>query len=58
MRPGLSGLAQVNMGYTGESEADTRSKLSFDLYYILRFSLALDIQIALKTLFRLARSSR
>lgn len=48
IRPGLTGWAQINYRY-GASVADAREKLQYDLYYIKRRSLALDLLIALKT---------
>jgi exopolysaccharide biosynthesis polyprenyl glycosylphosphotransferase len=54
-RPGLSGWAQVCFNY-GASESDSRTKLSYDLYYLRNFSLALDVLIALKTIRLLARA--
>lgn len=48
IRPGLSGWAQVCYPY-GASIEDSRTKLSYDLYYLRNFSLALDTLILLKT---------
>lgn len=49
IKPGLSGWAQINYPY-GSSEADALEKLQYDLYYIKHRSLALDIEIILKTI--------
>lgn len=49
MKPGLSGWAQVNYPY-GASIDDSYIKLSFDLYYIAKFSIFLDFIIFLKTI--------
>lgn len=49
IRPGLTGLAQINYSY-GSTIEDFRSKLKYDLYYISRCSLFLDIKIILKTI--------
>lgn len=49
IRPGLSGWAQVCHPY-GASIADSRNKLSYDLYYIRNFSVLLDFLILLKTI--------
>jgi lipopolysaccharide/colanic/teichoic acid biosynthesis glycosyltransferase len=49
VRPGLSGWAQVCYPY-GASLADSRNKLSYDLYYLRNASLALDVLILLKTI--------
>lgn len=48
VRPGLSGWAQVCFPY-GASIEDSRTKLSYDLYYLRNSSLLLDILILLKT---------
>lgn len=48
VRPGLTGWAQVQQGYT-DSEAQTAVKLSYDLYYVAHYCLALDLLIAYKT---------
>ena len=49
IRPGLSGWAQVCYPY-GASIEDSRTKLSYDLYYLRNFSIALDTLIVLKTI--------
>ncbi len=49
VRPGISGLAQVSLGYAEGIEA-TRQKTHADQYYIAHASLRLDTKIALKTL--------
>ena len=48
VRPGLTGWAQVQQGYADSADA-TRVKLSYDLYYVAHYSLALDLLIAAKT---------
>jgi lipopolysaccharide/colanic/teichoic acid biosynthesis glycosyltransferase/glycosyltransferase involved in cell wall biosynthesis len=48
VRPGLSGWAQMQQGYA-DSEAQTVVKLSYDLYYVAHYSMALDLLIAFKT---------
>ncbi len=48
VKPGLTGWAQVNSSYTA-SEAETREKVSYDLYYVRRRSLALDLSIMVST---------
>ena len=45
VKPGLTGLAQV----FGKYETDPENKLKYDLYYIRNYSLALDLQILLRT---------
>jgi len=49
VRPGITGWAQVNRGYTAGS-VETRDKLELDLYYIKYFSLWLDALIFFKTI--------
>ncbi len=48
VRPGLTGWAQVLQGYAG-TEDETAVKLSYDLYYVAHYSMALDLLIAYKT---------
>jgi lipopolysaccharide/colanic/teichoic acid biosynthesis glycosyltransferase len=48
VKPGLTGLAQVENGYD-ESLASVNRKVKFDLHYIKRWSLWYDIRILLKT---------
>lgn len=49
VKPGITGWAQVNYSY-GENLDDTINKLQYDLYYISRYSLLLDLDIMLKTI--------
>jgi exopolysaccharide biosynthesis polyprenyl glycosylphosphotransferase len=49
IRPGLSGWAQVNYPY-GNSVADSRMKLSYDLYYLRNAGILLDLLVLLKTI--------
>lgn len=49
IRPGLSGWAQVCYPY-GASMSDSRNKLSYDLFYIRNYSIALDILVLIKTI--------
>jgi len=49
LKPGISGWAQVNYHY-GASVADTKQKLSYDIYYISNFSFFLDLLIFFKTI--------
>ena len=48
-KPGITGWAQVNFGYAASIE-DMAVKLEYDLYYIKRQSLLLDIVIILRTI--------
>jgi lipopolysaccharide/colanic/teichoic acid biosynthesis glycosyltransferase len=53
LKPGLSGWAQINNFDVPRGGIDverTKAKLSYDLYYLERRSLLLDMHIALKTL--------
>ena len=49
VRPGLTGWAQVQQGYADSAE-QTAIKLSYDLYYVAHYSMALDLLIAYKTI--------
>jgi putative colanic acid biosysnthesis UDP-glucose lipid carrier transferase len=51
VRPGISGLAQVN-GYRGETDTVEKmnARIEYDLLYLRNWSLLLDLQIILKTL--------
>lgn len=49
IKPGLTGWAQVNYSY-GESLEESLIKLQYDLYYIKRRSIYLDLNIIIKTL--------
>lgn len=48
VRPGLTGWAQVSFGYGG-SDAGAVAKLQYDLFYIKRQSLRLDLRIVAAT---------
>lgn len=48
VRPGLTGWAQVQQGYASNEE-ETVVKLSYDLYYVAHYSVALDLLIVYKT---------
>jgi exopolysaccharide biosynthesis polyprenyl glycosylphosphotransferase len=54
VRPGLTGWAQVNLGY-GDSVNDATAKLEYDLYYIKHQSIWFDALIVLRTLGTLVR---
>lgn len=49
VRPGITGWAQVMQGYAASQE-ETEVKLSYDLYYVSHYSLALDLLIVTKTI--------
>ncbi len=48
VKPGLTGWAQVNYGYTATVD-ETIVKLEYDLYYIMNRNLLMDIVILLRT---------
>lgn len=48
VRPGITGWAQVNLRYDG-CPGDVSEKLWYDLYYIRRLSLRLDLEILCRT---------
>jgi exopolysaccharide biosynthesis polyprenyl glycosylphosphotransferase len=48
VRPGITGWAQINYPY-GASIEDARQKLSYDLYYLKKRSLFLDLAILIQT---------
>src|SRR6185312_10879791 len=48
VKPGITGWAQVNLGYTSDS-AGAADKLSYDLYYLRHRSLLLDLAIIGRT---------
>lgn len=52
VKPGITGWAQVN-GWRGETETveQIRKRVEHDIYYIENWSLMLDIQIILRTIF-------
>lgn len=58
VRPGLTGHAQLKQGYAADTVAETRRKLSYDLYYLCNYSLRLDLRLLLRTAFFLVRGSR
>jgi lipopolysaccharide/colanic/teichoic acid biosynthesis glycosyltransferase len=53
VKPGLTGLAQVN-GFRGETSTPyaAKKRLDYDLAYVRRQSLALDIKVTLQTFWR------
>jgi lipopolysaccharide/colanic/teichoic acid biosynthesis glycosyltransferase len=48
VKPGITGLAQINQQYDASLE-DVRSKVSWDLRYIREQGLLLDLSILLRT---------
>lgn len=53
VRPGISGLAQVN----GRNEIEWAKKFDYDIHYVNNLSFILDISIILKTIYVVFRSS-
>lgn len=49
VRPGITGWAQVNQGYT-DSLGQTTEKLQYDFYYVKHLSLSLDVAIVTRTI--------
>ena len=49
IRPGISGLAQIRVGYA-EGLEDTKKKVDVDLYYIENAKLSLDVKIFIDTI--------
>jgi len=47
--PGITGWAQIQYGYAGDVEQELE-KLEYDLYYLKRISLDLDLEITFRTL--------
>ena len=56
MRPGLSGWAQVCAPYASSIE-DSDLKLSYDLFYLKRFSVWLDLVILVRTIKTVLKAS-
>jgi lipopolysaccharide/colanic/teichoic acid biosynthesis glycosyltransferase len=54
LRPGLTGLAQVN----GNAAIPWAERIKYDVYYVRRCSLALDLGIALKTMLVVLRGEQ
>jgi exopolysaccharide biosynthesis polyprenyl glycosylphosphotransferase len=54
IRPGLTGWAQVRYNY-GSTDEDALVKLQYDLYYIRHQSLALDLNIIVRTIGKVIR---
>ena len=50
VKPGITGWAQIMYPY-GEDENDSRQKLMYELYYIKNWTIWLELEICLKTVF-------
>jgi exopolysaccharide biosynthesis polyprenyl glycosylphosphotransferase len=53
VKPGITGWAQIHQGYAASVE-ESATKLSYDLYYVRRYSLLLDLDILARTAFVMA----
>lgn len=56
VKPGMTGLAQIN-GWRGETDTleKMEKRIDFDLEYIRNWSIGLDLEIIVKTMFRMVR---
>jgi lipopolysaccharide/colanic/teichoic acid biosynthesis glycosyltransferase len=50
VKPGITGWAQINQGYASSVD-ESRTKLSYDLFYVRHHTLVLDLDIMLRTFF-------
>ena len=59
VRPGITGWAQVN-GFRGETETvdDMQKRIDFDIEYLKKWSLGLDLKIILKTVLLIFKDSK
>jgi putative colanic acid biosynthesis UDP-glucose lipid carrier transferase len=59
VKPGITGWAQVN-GYRGETETveSMQKRIDFDIEYLKKWSLGLDIKIILKTVFLVFKDAK
>jgi len=59
VKPGITGWAQVN-GFRGETESvgSMQSRIEYDLEYLKKWSLSLDLKIILKTVLLVFRDSK
>jgi putative colanic acid biosysnthesis UDP-glucose lipid carrier transferase len=59
VKPGITGWAQVN-GFRGETETidSMQARIDFDIEYLKKWSLALDVKIILKTVFLVFKDSK
>ena len=59
VKPGITGWAQVN-GYRGETKTieSMKSRIDYDLVYLKKWSLSLDLNIIFKTIFLVFKDSK
>ncbi|OQW68956.1 MAG: undecaprenyl-phosphate glucose phosphotransferase [Proteobacteria bacterium ST_bin12] len=59
VKPGITGWAQVN-GYRGETKTveSMKNRIDYDLEYLKKWSLSLDINIIIKTIFLVFKDSK
>jgi lipopolysaccharide/colanic/teichoic acid biosynthesis glycosyltransferase len=58
LRPGITGHAQITQGYTRGVVEEMTEKLEYDLFYVCKSNLMLDVRIILRTIFCLMRKAR
>ncbi len=56
VRPGITGLAQVKYPY-GRNASDARKKLFYDVFYIKKWSLFLELKVLLQTILVVLKKS-
>ena len=58
VKPGMSGLAQIKGYRGGDDIEDVKKRLSFDLEYLLKWSLYLDLKILVLTPIEVIRNHK
>lgn len=58
VRPGLTGHAQLMHGYALDNAEETKRKLSYDLFYLTRYSALLNMRLIFRTIPSLAKGAR
>ena len=58
VRPGLTGHAQLMHGYALDNAEETKRKLSYDLYYLTKYSALLNMRLIFRTIPSLAKGAR
>lgn len=54
IKPGLTGLAQIENGYT-DNDDGTRNKVEYDLLYVRKLNFSTDLNIMYKTIFEVVQ---
>ena len=57
-RPGLTGHAQLMHGYALDNAEETKRKLSYDLFYLTKYSALLNMRLIFRTIPSLAKGAR